>query len=1061
MKFLQLFKRGDSCRFLVDPAGSISRKFAHFKVLLESNNQALDIIARLEETYYGGAMFSPGVVRQHLAELAGESRGLVEALEAMAPGRYPALAKAQHVLMADAREAFQDAPLVDGPLVLPLAEVTAEHRHMVGGKAANLALMRNDLGLPVPEGFVVTTAGFARFLAHNGLGVGIQALLEEISPYDPAGLRVRCDEIRAMVLGQQPPPDLVAALTEAFARLPGRAESDKRIALRSSAVGEDGAASFAGQYETVLNVSEGSLTRDYMQVVASKYTPTAVLYRLRYGLDEGDTPMAVLGLEMISSQASGVLYTVDPSSPSAGVMRLDGVWGLGELLVSGAGMADSLRITRKSPSIVERHLARKDRRLVPLAEGGVRSETLPVELRESQCLEDAAALALACHGLALEQHFGRAQDVEWAIDPSGKLVLLQSRPLGLMEEVSVPSSPPEAPDPLLHPVLLRGGQTAARGAASGIVRRVVGEVPTDIPEGSILLCRNAAPELAALLDRAAGLVTETGGVASHLASVARELGIPALFGLEGGMEMLVDGEVVTLDAGAGVVYRGRVPALLVSGAAVGHVVDSPMHRRLRRMLDHIAPLHLTDPASPAFMPEGCRSIHDLIRFVHEVSMREMFGLHGGADDETAPAVRVKAMLPLALYCVDLGGGLRHHLTTCDQVTPADFRSLPMLALWRGFTHPGVSWEGTMALDGGKLLSLLASSATAEVGGGVAGGDSYALLAGEYMNVSVRFGYHFATIDAYCGEVANHNYISLRFSGGAGSFAGKSLRLGFLSGVLARLGFLVTVTGDVLDARFKGAARQQSEDALDQLGRLLASSRLLDMTIANHGAVASMIEDFFRGRYDYLGQRSTEHLPAWYLPCGDWDVVEEDGRRLARQDGRKWATGLSREFAALMGRFSGQRYQRFLDSIEAYFYFPLAIAREVSMVDGRTSLQVRPVAGEIDQAGGLAFGLRNAGNYLVLRINALENNLMLFRFRDGARQELASVHVPVPTGEWREIAVEIVGGEATCLLDGRPLLHHHEPQPIRGHVGLWAKADSVTDFTGLTVATAAGPVQVPL
>ena len=186
-----------------------------------------------------------------------------------------------------------------------------------------------------------------------------------------------------------------------------------------------------------------------------------------------------------------------------------------------------------------------------------------------------------------------------------------------------------------------------------------------------------------------------------------------------------------------------------------------------------------------------------------------------------------------------------------------------------------------------------------------------------------------------------------------------------------------------------------------------------------------------------------------------------GQAVARQDGSKWAPALSTSFAGLMGRFSGQRYQRFLDSVGAYFHFPLAVAKGSDMGDGRAQVLVRPVSGSIDQAGGLAFAVRTAGTYLVLRINALENNLILFEFVDGARTELASASVPVTAGVWWELAVEVAGGSVTGFLDAKPYLIHHFEAPPQGLLGLWTKADSVTDFTSLTVRDARGERAFPI
>ena len=322
-----------------------------------------------------------------------------------------------------------------------------------------------------------------------------------------------------------------------------------------------------------------------------------------------------------------------------------------------------------------------------------------------------------------------------------------------------------------------------------------------------------------------GIVTELGGAASHLASVAREMGIPALFGAAGCMEALAEGQVVTLDATGKRVLDGSVEELLaVRRRPSSKMVDSPMHRRLRAALDRVAPLTLTDPQAANFTPSGCETLHDLVRFAHETGMQAMFGLCGHADQDDVLVARLKAKIPLTLYCVDLGGGLKENLTTCDDITPEDIRSIPMQAIWKGFTHPGITWSGTVAFDARSFMTLLASSATAEVGGGAPGGDSYAMLAGEYVNLSARFGYHFANIDAFCGEEATKNHVNLRFAGGAGGFSGKCMRVAFLARVLSLLGFAVEASGDVLDASFKGAPQAATQNALDQLGRLLATSR---------------------------------------------------------------------------------------------------------------------------------------------------------------------------------------------------------------------------------------------
>ncbi len=1145
MSLFRFLQKDKSCRFLVDPTGLAAKKYSYFKQLLSHNNETLDIIATLEETYFGGGVFGMGAVRAACARLCAATGELIAAFNALAGDRHQGLSTALARLeSAIAASLTPEAPSMAEPWVLPLsgagpriAGVTDAYfaeadaawpqtpgsglaavvpsgarqaaARLVGGKAANLAEVCNVVGLPTPDGFVVTSRAFAVFLNSIELNKAIGRELDFVSPYDLPDLEERCARIRSAILAAPLPEELARQMEAAFRELEERHGGPLRVAMRSSAVGEDGRGSFAGQYATVLNVAESGLAMAYKTVAASKYAPGAILYRLRYGLDEGDTPMCVLGLAMVESAASGVLYTVDPSDPSRTSMRVDSVWGLGELLVGGEVRADSARIIRDLLDVIDVQVAAKAQRLVNLPEGGTRLEDVPEALRSQPSVTGATMLELARYGLALEKYFKAPQDVEWAVDPTGKLFILQSRPLdvdGLMageadaasvgdvpgdraaaSGMSAPGTPaparldPGTLEPVLagrdapipgdalrevpaHRVLLQGGRTAARGVAIGEVLPVGGALPATVAGGAILVARSAAPEMAALLDRAGGVVTEMGGAASHLASVARELGIPALFGLPGCVDVLAGGMTVTLDATHGRVFEGRVEALLDAQAALSgasgasgprlHVMESPMHRRLRVALDSIAPLHLTDISDIFAIPEDLWTIHDIIRFVHEMSMREMFGLSDAAGEHGVVAARLKAKIPLTLYCVDLGGGLRENLTTCDGLTPEDIRSLPLRAVWKGFTHPGISWSGTVAFSAGNLMTLLASPATAEVGGGTPGGDSYALVGAEYLNLSAKFGYHFANIDTYCSESPNQNFVTLRFAGGAGNYSGKCLRVVFLAKVLSRLGFTVTATGDVLDASLKGFDLPAMEAVLDQLGRLLASSRLLDMAIAGQGAAEAMAEAFFAGDYNFLENRATP-LPGFHMSVGDWQAVEEEGVRVARQDGTSWATGVSRGFASLMGKLSGKRYQRFLDTVEAYFYFPLAIAKDFEMGDGRARVMVRPVSGHIDQAGGLAFGIRTMGDYLVLRVNALEDNVILFAFKDGQRRELASASLPVASGAWTEIAVEIRQNVATGFVDGKPRIIHHFDAPVRGHIGLWSKADSVTDFKGLSAATDEG------
>jgi pyruvate,water dikinase len=153
----------------------------------------------------------------------------------------------------------------------------------------------------------------------------------------------------------------------------------------------------------------------------------------------------------------------------------------------------------------------------------------------------------------------------------------------------------------------------------------------------------------------------------------------------------------------------------------------------------------------------------------------------------------------------------------------------------------------------------------------------------------------------------------------------------------------------------------------------------------------------------------------------------------------------------MGRFMGSRYQEFLDNIGAYYYFPLAVRKGGYLNEGTASVQVRLLAGLIDQAGGIAFGIQDVGNYFVFRINALENNAILFEFRHSKRFQLATVDLPISSNTWHSLRVETSGARAKCYFNERSLIDYVSERTLEGYLGLWTKADSVTEFHSLECA----------
>jgi pyruvate,water dikinase len=499
---------------------------------------------------------------------------------------------------------------------------------------------------------------------------------------------------------------------------------------------------------------------------------------------------------------------------------------------------------------------------------------------------------------------------------------------------------------------------------------------------------------------------------------------------------------VTLVADSCKVYKGRLDdAESIPSQARSPIFESPMFLRLRGTLDLITPLNLKDPKDSSFSPAGCRTIHDIVRFCHEVSLQAMFGLIGEAED-TAVSEKMSFNIPISLHFIDLGGGLQEGLSSCDRITPDSIRSIPMSAFWKGLTYPGINWSSAVPVDIRNLATLMSASAG---GGGLPGGNSYALVSEDYANVSIKFGYHYCNVDSLCSSDPGQNYVTMQFSGGVGNYYGKLLRVDFLSKVLTRLGFAVTANGDTIAASLKGLDQPAQEAALDQLGRLLASSRLLDVGIRSQEDIDRLTEAFFKGEYDYMNMGKAYALPGFYVPEGDWTCQNDaDGVRLV-QDGSKWVSRFSLKLAKRLNRMMGAKYQQFLDNMQAYFYFPLAISKDGHIANGTISAAVRPEDGLIDQAGGIAFGIQNIGNYFVFRLNSLEDNLILFEYVNSRRVERSSAVRSLRAGRWYQLKLDIADRRMTACIDGEPVMAYDADRSLAGYVGLWTKADSVTWF----------------
>ncbi len=209
-------------------------------------------------------------------------------------------------------------------------------------------------------------------------------------------------------------------------------------------------------------------------------------------------------------------------------------------------------------------------------------------------------------------------------------------------------------------------------------------------------------------------------------------------------------------------------------------------------------LGLLDPDDAGFTPEGCRSLHDLVRFCHEKSVTEMFSLVDRGGRGLGQSRRLSTTLPLVMYVLDLGGGLS---PDAGEKGPVDVRSLscvPLRSLWAGLADERVAWDQSQLHVDWETFDRVSAGIFCKDSRILA---SYSIIAAEYMHLNIRFGYHFSIVDALCGDSPGANYVKFRFKGGGAALAQRVHRLTFIRQVLERIGYETRIKGDMLDASY--------------------------------------------------------------------------------------------------------------------------------------------------------------------------------------------------------------------------------------------------------------------
>ncbi|MEE9203308.1 MAG: phosphoenolpyruvate synthase [Dehalococcoidia bacterium] len=418
----------------------------------------------------------------------------------------------------------------------------------VGGKGANLGEM-SQANIPIPPGFIVTAQAYFSFLESAGLRGPIQKLLVGLDP-ESEQLHKTAAQLQKRIMKAEMPAETARQIEEAYAQMGGL------VAVRSSATAEDlPSASFAGQHSTFLNVRGG---KEVVQAVhecwASLFEPRAIFYRVQHGFDHLQVGIAAVVQRMVPSDISGTLFTADPHSGDHSRIIIEAVYGLGEALVSGEVQPDTYTMDKDGHKLLETRVNAQEWELKrePGSRDGYSKVPISSPRREAQKVSEAQIAALAEIGSHIEELYGTPQDIEWAID-GASLYIVQSRPITTL----TPKWEQEIAE--LVGEVVAEGVAASRGVAWGPVKIISGTSEiAKVEKGDVLVAKMTNPDLAPAMNRAAGIITDEGGLTSHAAIVSREMGIPCVVGTSSATKVLKNGQIVTVDGFRGRVYKGKV-----------------------------------------------------------------------------------------------------------------------------------------------------------------------------------------------------------------------------------------------------------------------------------------------------------------------------------------------------------------------------------------------------------------------------------------------------------------------------------------------------------------------
>jgi len=834
LRFLKRLVGKDKPRQSEGEKDLFAARYYRFKLFLNAWNQLQEAMANMEAYLYVPRPYSMQALQATCTNVSTQGlqclRRLSELSEKSAFELELSFTRIQSAVSALLKEEL--APL-RGPLCLPLGheELTPELCDPAMIRLAFLqAAFVSDC---VPPGYVFTAAACQMTLVHEGLQEELNRRIQAAGGMKPAHLHELCAALRDCILHAPLPAAVEDALLGTIHHLRDNTLLPRQRLLWRGRVwpggtGDMGGMSLWGPVLPLEGSTDEALMTAFKTVLAKKYDPEAVIYRFNRGLPDAGANICVGCFAVGRPQVGGVCYSRNPFDlPDTDVYLYAGD-SLPETVERGGALVDIY------------HMARGGGYAVKLQCPGMGHESAPPLLTTSQIH------AVASHAEDAELLFSAPQEVEWFFEPDGALRIVHVRPLRRL--AALPGIDALDLSKKTVPPLIWGGNTGSPGVVCGTACKVRNkEDARNFPENGILIADFDSVEWCSVLDRAAGILCGRGTAAGRLAGVCRELGIPALFGLNNVMEAVEQGQEITLCAESGSVYPGRVEALLALAKTPPNFIStSPLHELMKKVAQHVLPLTLV-PDAPEFKAANCVTFHDIGRYCAERAVDAMFRFGSHKDHSLTRVKQLMAEVAKQFWVINLDDAFPEEVQG-PYISLEHIACEAMQALWQGMNAR--AWEGPPPMDGKGFLSVLYES-TANPHLDPASQSTffteknYFLVSRQYCGLHSRFGFHFVAVEIVAGARKRENHVVFILRGGAADLARRVRRVEFVGSILQEFGFSVSIRNDSLRARAENASLPRVLRIARVAGYLVIHTRQLDMIMADTAQTQQRREHMLR------------------------------------------------------------------------------------------------------------------------------------------------------------------------------------------------------------------------